>query len=48
MGNMRLLMYKNFNNFFKVKLDKMLESKDSAVHNVLQTQGIKMPYFAFR
>jgi len=31
-----------------VRLDKMLESADSAVHNVLLTQGIKMPYFAFR
>jgi len=31
-----------------VKLDKMLESRDVQVFNVLQTQGIKMPYFAFR
>eukprot|EP00088_Acartia_fossae_P024788 TRINITY_DN2566_c0_g1_i2.p1 TRINITY_DN2566_c0_g1~~TRINITY_DN2566_c0_g1_i2.p1 ORF type:complete len:385 (-),score=51.57 TRINITY_DN2566_c0_g1_i2:465-1619(-) len=31
-----------------VKLDKMLESKDYTVHNILLSQGIKMPYFAFR
>jgi len=31
-----------------MRLESRLEMTDSAVHNVLKTQGIKMPYFAFR